>query len=170
MLRRERKKRDNAQELEGYDDISKSPFMYRGEKDSRLMPMEKVVTISMADSDKAYPYSVTQRLHVINDKIADMPVVGFHADGAVSALDKGRIGSPRKVGSTGVFDRRVDGQTLSFRHSDSTFYDEQTASLWDITGQAILGPLQGKKLTRVVHGDYFAFAWLVFIPETEVYR
>jgi hypothetical protein len=70
----------------GYDDISKRPFMYRGETDSRLMPMEKVVTISMADSDKAYPYSVTQRLHVINDKIADVPLVVFHADGAVSAL------------------------------------------------------------------------------------
>ena len=68
------------------------------------MPMEKVVTISMADSDKAYPYSVTQRVHVINDKIADVPVVVFHADGAVSALDKESIASSRKVGSTGVFD------------------------------------------------------------------
>ena len=78
--------------------------MYRGETDSRLMPMEKVVTISMADSDKAYPYSVTQRVHVINDKIADVPVVVFYADGAVSALDKESIASSRKVGSTGVFD------------------------------------------------------------------
>jgi hypothetical protein len=154
----------------GYDDISKSPFMYRGKKDGRLLPMEKVVTISMAGSDKAYPYSVTQKLQVINDKIADVPVVVFHADGAVSALDKGLISSSRNVGSTGVFDRRVDGRTLSFRHSHGSFYDKQTASLWDITGLAVQGPLQGNKLTRIVHGDYFAFAWFAFKPETEIYQ
>jgi hypothetical protein len=154
----------------GYDDISKSPFMYYGEKDSRLMPMEKVVTVSVANSDKAYPYSVTQRLHVINDKIADVPVVVFHADGAVSALDKESIASSRKIGSTGVFDRRVDDQTLSFRYSDGSFYDEQTKSVWDITGRAVQGPLRGKELTRIVHGDYFAFAWLAFKPETEIFR
>jgi hypothetical protein len=154
----------------GYDDISKSPFMYRGKKDRRLMPMEKVVTISMAGSDKAYPYSVTQKLQVINDQIADVPLVVFHTDGAVSALDKNLISSSRNVGSTGVFDRRVDDRILSFRYSNGNFYDKQTSSLWDITGQAVQGPLHGKKLTRIVHGDYFAFAWLVFKPETEIYK
>jgi hypothetical protein len=154
----------------GYDDISNRPFKYRGNKDGRLMPMEKVVTVSIGDSDKAYPYSITQRLNAINDKIADVPLVVFHAGGAVSALDKGHISSSRRVGSTGVFDRRVDGRLLSFRYSDSRFYDEQTASAWDITGRAVQGPLEGKRLTRLVHGDYFAFAWLVFKPETEIYQ
>lgn len=88
----------------------------------------------------------------------------------LAQVDKGRIGSSRKVGSTGVFDRRVNGQPLVFYYKDSFFYDEQTKSLWDITGQAIQGPLQGKKLMRVVHGDYFAFAWLAFKPETEICR
>jgi hypothetical protein len=154
----------------GYDDISNRPFKYRGKKDGRLMPMEKVVAVSIGDSNKAYPYSITQRLNVINDKIADVPLAVFHADGAVSALDKGRISSSRRVGSTGVFDRRVDGRILRFRYSDGRFYDEQTASAWDITGRAVQGPLEGKKLTRLVHGDYFAFAWLVFKPETEIYQ
>ncbi|MCP4261967.1 MAG: DUF3179 domain-containing protein [Planctomycetes bacterium] len=154
----------------GYDNISKSPFMYRGKKDRRLLPMEKVVTISMAGSDKAYPYSVTRKLQVINDNIAGVPLVIFHSDGAVSALDKTRIDSSRQVGSTGVFDRRVDGQTLSFSHSNGGFYDKQTHSLWDITGQAVKGQLQGKKLKQVVHGDYFAFAWFAFKPETEIYK
>jgi len=135
-----------------------------------LMPMEKVVTVSVANSDKAYPYSITRELHVINDEIAKVPVVVFLADGAVSALDKESIASSRKVGSTGVFDRRVDGRTLSFRYSDGRFYDKQTTSAWDITGQAVQGPLQGKKMTRIVHGDYFAFAWLAFKPETEIYQ
>ncbi|GAI93948.1 unnamed protein product, partial [marine sediment metagenome] len=37
------------------------------------------------------------------------------------------------------------------------------------TGQAIQGELKGKKLSPVAHGDYFAFAWLVFKPETKIY-
>ncbi|MHC4510032.1 MAG: DUF3179 domain-containing protein [Planctomycetota bacterium] len=154
----------------GYDDISRTPFMYRGKTDSRLMPMEKVVAVSVADSDKAYPYSATRERRVINDKIAEVPIVVFHEDGAVSALDRSRIEASREVGSTGVFDRRVNGQPLVFYYKDGSFYDEQTKSVWDITGRAINGPLQGKELTRIVHGDYFAFAWLAFKPETEIFR
>jgi hypothetical protein len=154
----------------GYDDISNKPFMYRGKKDGRLLPMEKVITISMAGSDKAYPYSVTRKLQVINDNIAGVPLVIFHSDGAVSALDKTRIASSRQVGSTGVFDRRVDDQTLSFHHRNGGFYDKQTNSLWDITGQAVKGPMKGKQLKRIVHGDYFAFTWFAFKPETEIYK
>jgi len=154
----------------GYDDISKTPFMYRGETDSKLMPMEKVVTVSVANSDKAYPYSITRELHVINDEITKVPVVVFHADGTVSTLDRNRIGASRKVGSTGVFDRRIDGQQLVFHYKDGSFYDEQTKSVWDIIGRAVQGPLRGKELTRIVHGDYFAFAWLAFKPETEIFR
>jgi len=124
----------------------------------------------VANSDKAYPYSITRELHVINDEIAKLPVVVFYADGAMSALDRNRIGVSRKVGSTGVFDRRVDGQQLVFRYKDGSFYDEQTKSVWEITGRAVHGPLRGKELTRIVHGDYFAFAWLAFKPEIEIFR
>lgn len=154
----------------GYDDISQAPFMYRGEKDGRLMPMEKVVAVSIEESDKAYPYSVTQKLRVINDEIAKVPIVVFHAGRAVSALDQSEIRSSREVGSTGVFDRRLNGELLSFRYRAGQFHDEQTNSAWGVTGRAMEGALQGQNLTRIVHGDYFAFAWLAFKPETEIYR
>ena len=154
----------------GYDDIRKRPFMYRGKNDRRLRPMEKVVTVSLADREKAYPYSLTRKLRAINDEIAGTALVVFHSDGAASALDEARIASSREAGSTGVFERQIDDRLLSFRYDDGVFYDEQTESVWDITGRAIRGPLKGKQLTRVVHGDYFAFAWLVFKPQTVIYR
>jgi len=154
----------------GYDDISNSPFRYHGKNDDRLKPMEKVIAVSITGLDKAYPYSVTRKLRVINDKIANVPLAVFHADGALSALDKARIDSSRQVGSTGVFERRFEGRLLSFRYNDGQFHDEQTDSTWDITGRAIQGPLKGKQLTRIVHGDYFAFAWLAFKPQTRIYR
>lgn len=154
----------------GYDDISNSPFRYHGEYDDRLKPMEKVVAVSIAGLDKAYPYSVTRKLRVINDKIANVPLVVFHADGALSALDEARVKSSREVGSTGVFEQRFEGRLLTFSYSDGEFRDEQTASAWDVTGRATSGLLKGKRLKHIVHGDYFAFAWLVFKPQTRIHR
>ena len=80
------------------------------------------------------------------------------------------MNSSRQVGSTGVFERRLEGRLLTFRYSDGEFYDEQTESTWDVTGRATGSPLKGKQLKRIVHGDYFAFAWLVFKPQTRIYR
>jgi hypothetical protein len=154
----------------GYDDISKRPFMFRAQTDDRLKPMEKVVAVSISNVSKAYPHVVTREKRVINDVISGKPIVVLHDDGAVSAVDRPLIAKSREVGSTGVFHREVDGQMLSFRYEDGKFYDDQTASIWNITGQAVQGPLKGKRLTPITHGDYFAFVWLVFKPETEIYK
>jgi hypothetical protein len=154
----------------GYDDISKRPFMYRGQSDGRLQPMEKVVAVTINSESKAYPYTVTEDRRVINDEVGGEPIVVFHDSGAVSALDRRRIARSREVGSTGVFRREVKGQLLSFHYDEGKFYDDQTNSVWDITGRAIEGPLQGNRLAPLTHGDYFAFVWLVFKPETEIYR
>ena len=150
----------------GYDDINKSPFLYRGPKDNRLPPMEKVITVTIDDKSKAYPYSITQKKGVIHDTVSGTAIVVFHGKGAVSALDKGKISESRQAGSTGVFSPILDEQTLKFQKG---FVDEQTQSTWDVTGKAIDGELKGKQLKRLVHGDYFAFAWLVFKPETDIY-
>lgn len=154
----------------GYDDISRKPFMHRGKDDGRLKPMEKIVAVGINNVAKAYPYTVTERERVINDTVGGKPIAVFHDDGAVSVLDRRRITKSRTVGSTGVFHRVVNDRLLSFRYGDGKFYDEQTKSVWDITGQAVEGPLKGKKLSPVAHGDYFAFVWLAFKPETEIYR
>ena len=98
------------------------------------------------------------------------PLVIFHGPGAVSALDQGRIAASREIGSTGVYDRRLEDQTLTFRYTAGTFTDKETSSTWDITGRAIAGPLEGKQLTPIAHGDYFAFSWLIFKPDSEVHR
>jgi hypothetical protein len=154
----------------GYDDISKRPFLFRGKTDGRLPPMEKVVAVTIDGQSKAYPYAVTRQRRVVNDKVGGRQVVVFHTDGAASALDKPKMAGSREVGSTGVFDRKLDEYLLSFRYDEGRFYDDQTDSVWDITGRAIEGPLNGRQLTPLAHGDYFAFAWLVFRSETKIYR
>jgi len=154
----------------GYDDVSSRPFMYSGRHDDRLPPMEKVVTVSIGEQSMAYPYSTTAKQKVINDRLGDRPLTIFHGPGAVSALDKRRIAASRHVGSTGVFDRRVQDKTLTFIWDNDSLKDDQTRSTWDITGRAIAGPLQDTQLESISHGDYFAFAWFAFKPETKVYK
>jgi hypothetical protein len=154
----------------GYDDVDKKPFLFRGEEDGRLPPMEKVVAISLGDVDKAYPHRVTKEQRVIHDTVNDQPIVVWHDDGAVSALDQRTIRQSKVVGSTGVFDPRVDGRVLHFRYENGQFVDDETGSTWSITGRAMSGPLKGRQLERVGHGDYFAFAWFAFKPDTVVYQ
>jgi hypothetical protein len=163
----------------GYDDIDKRPFAFRGETDGRLPPMMKVVAVSEGGQYRAYPHPVTKQERVVHDTIGDRPIAVFHAQGAVSALDARRIADSKATGSTGVFDRRVDTSAvdgtaidgpLRFRYTDGRFVDTQTESTWSITGRATSGPLEGTQLQRLPHGDYFAFAWLAFRPETTIYR
>jgi hypothetical protein len=153
----------------GYDDISQRPYLYNGPSDERLRPMEKVIAISLGSIDKAYPYTLTEKERVINDTVADQPLVVFHDNGAVSAMDKPQIAMSREVGSTGVFSREIDGKVLNFIYDDGNIVDEQTKSIWDITGYAKSGQLKGKRLKAVVHGDFFAFVWLTAKPDTQIY-
>ena len=143
--------------------------IYRGDIDERLPPNEKVVAVMIGDVYKAYPYSITFEEHVIMDDVGDIQIVVFHGEGAVSALDDQIISDSKEVGSTGVFNRVIDGETLTFNYDDGYFYDYETGSKWDITGYAIDGAYHGKRLERIKHGDYFAFAWFAFRPETEIY-
>ncbi|MEF8817296.1 MAG: DUF3179 domain-containing protein [Salinibacter sp.] len=155
----------------GYDDINNKPFAYDGPTDDRLPPMEKVVAVSVGDLHKAYPHSTTEEKRVIHDTIGEHPLAVFHAPGAVSALDAARIEDSKETGSTGVFDRRVDGRTLHFAYAgDGRFRDEETGSTWTVTGTAVGGPLEGTQLDRLQHGDYFAFAWLAFRPDAPLYE
>ena len=154
----------------GYDNINTKPFLYRGEIDERLPPNEKIIAIEFEDIYKAYPYSITQRKNVINDVVNGKPVLILHVIGAVSALDSRNINKSRNVGSTGAFSRIVNGKILTFKYNNLKVIDDQTNSVWSITGKAIDGKLKGTQLKRILHGDYFSFAWFVFRPDTKLYK
>ncbi|MDX1420757.1 MAG: DUF3179 domain-containing protein [Rubricoccaceae bacterium] len=159
----------------GYDDVNGRAFLYDGAPDGRLPPLARVVAVKLEDAARAYPTDVTRARRVIHDAVGGQPVVVFHAEGAVTALGEAVIAEAREVGSTGVFDPRVDGEALRFRYEPAPaeaggrFVDEQTGSAWTVTGEAVEGPLAGTQLRPLPHGDYFAFAWFAFRPETTVY-
>jgi len=131
--------------------------------------MERVVTVSLGTEDAAYPFSVLEKVRVVNDTVGGVPLVVIHASGVTSALDRGSIADSRDVGTSAVFERKVDGRTLTFKAASGRIVDGQTGSSWNILGQATTGPLNGRRLTPVVHGQHFWFAWAVFKPKTRVY-
>jgi len=158
----------------GYDNINSSPFLYTGGRDPRLRPMERVVTVSMGNDDVAYPFSVLEKAGVVHDTVAGSSIVIFHQKGTASALDGGEIATSRDIGSAAVFsprvqDPRVNGRTLTFKARGVQFLDDQTKSTWNILGQAIAGPLAGRRLEPIVHGNHFWFSWASYRPQTRVY-
>ncbi len=154
----------------GYDRADQTPFLFDGELDGRLLPMERVVTVSLEGVDVAYPLSVLSEVHIIEDAPGGLDVVVWHLAGTSSALDTGAIAQGQDVGASGVFHPTLDGRTLSFRFEDGAFVDEETGSTWNVLGQSVDGPLAGERLTPIVHGNHFWFAWAAFKPDTVIYQ
>jgi len=157
----------------GYDRRT-SPFfgLFRGKKDDRLGAMERVVALEGGAHPIAIPFSILREKRVVHVEVdgAGEDWVVFWAPGTASALDSQEIPRGRDVGATGVFSTELNGRTHHFRpHGESGFQDEETGTVWSLTGDAVEGPLAGKRLAPIPHGNHFWFAWVVFRPETEVW-
>lgn len=152
-----------------YDNEDTVPFLFTGEKDSRLKQNEKVIGLTIKDSSKAYPYSITSEKNIIYDKLNNTEILIFHVPGTNSALDSRFINDSKDVGATGVFNPYLDGEKLIFNFTDNKLIDTNTNSVWSITGKCISGKLKGEKLEKIHSGDYFAFAWLSFRPNSQIY-
>jgi len=153
----------------GYDDANELPFLSSAPLDGRLMPKERVVTVSVGDTHAAYPFSVLARVGVVNDRVANLPLVVFWANGTTSALGAAQIGKARDVGAGVMFNRRLNGRSLTFRAVNGAFRDRETGSTWSLTGRATHGALKGAVLKPVTHANHFWFAWAAYVPPTRVY-
>ena len=154
----------------GYDSVDNLPYLYFGELDERLLPMERVVAVSLGDVDAAFPFLILEEERVVNYTVEGQDLVVFFLPGTRSALDSSSIQDSRDVGATGVFDPHLDGRKLTFRIDGDDIVDNETGSLWNILGEAVAGPLRGSKLKAIVHIDVFWFAWAAFKPDTFIYR
>ena len=153
----------------GYDSITDQPFLFRDPVDPRLPPMEYVLNVSVDNQHKLYPFSRLENEVVVNDIVFGVPVVVLTRHGTFSALDQSQISASRQIPSATAFSRRLNGQDLEFTLRDGRVIDEQTGSTWNIFGRATGGPLQGRQLAPVDSGVHFAFAWLAFNPDSEIY-
>ncbi len=122
-----------------------------------LGPKDLVVGVLAGNETRAYPFRVVQEHWVINDDLGPVPLL--------LAFDPG-------LKAVMVYQRRVDGQVLSFTGSgrDGLLGDEQSGSTWEIrTGEAVDGPFAGARLPRLSAPLVFWFAWSDFHSQSDVY-
>lgn len=154
----------------GYDRADQSPFLFKGRLDDRLPPMERVLAVESGGSWRLYPLSFLAGRPLVQGELRGVPYAVFARDGMASALDDERIEAGRRIPAAAAFDRHVDKRVLDFRFRDGSWIDIATGSKWNLFGEAIEGPLKGKRLTSVGRGVHFAFAWLAFRPDSEIVR
>ncbi|MCH7698593.1 MAG: DUF3179 domain-containing protein [Chloroflexi bacterium] len=152
----------------GYDSDT-SPFLFRGEPDPRLGPVDRVVALDINGDPIAYTYDSLEDEGVIHDTVGGEDIVIFFQFGTASALDGRNISESRDVGATGVFRPVANGQSLTFSADGDDIVDDQTGSRWNLLGLATDGELAGTQLELVPHANHFWFAWAAFKPNTRIY-
>jgi hypothetical protein len=152
----------------GYDDVDSPPFLYRGEVDGRLAAKERILGIALGDEAVAIQLEPLAEAGVLDLTVDDRQLVALHQPGTASALDRSDVSGGRDIGATGVFERQLDGRTLSFERTAGGFRDQETSSTWNILGRATAGPLEGSQLERVPAVDTFWFAWGAYQPDTRL--
>ena len=145
-------------------------FFNSDKVDKRLPAMERIVDIEHNGDYKIYSFKSVAKKGVINDTFKTDKVVLFYKADVVSILDENDIKASKNVGSVTVFNAIINKQCLTFNKKRDEFIDNETFSKWDITGYCYEGKLKGKQLQIKPHGNHFAFAWLAFHPESEIYK
>lgn len=149
--------------------VSQGTKFYDGELDTRLHPKMRVIGLQLSDEIIAYPFSVLEEVGVLNDTVAEQPLVVFWQPGTKSPLYNELISESKEVGSATVFSRKVAGQVLTFRVLGDGFVDVETGSEWTLLGTAVFGPLNGTQLTPLPGHELFWFAWAALHPNTQLY-
>jgi uncharacterized protein DUF3179 len=127
----------------------------RKREDSRLPPKDLVVGVRIMDRPKAYALAAVVNKKVVNDTLENLPLV------LLATSDE----------SASVYERQLNGQTLTFDAVGSIIRDHETGSTWDpVTGKATAGPLVGNSLTAVPATTSFWFGWFDFFPGTGLYK
>ncbi len=157
-----------ANPYQGYDSLDQ-PFLFTDPVDPRLPAMEYVLNVSFDDQHRLYPLSRLKPTPVLNDEFAGRKLVILSVDGMNRSLDGGIISESGTTLSAAAFERVVDGRELNFELKNKQIVDRETGSQWNSLGHAVKGELAGKQLPATDGGVHFAFAWLAFVPQSEIY-
>ncbi len=125
--------------------------------DHRLPANALVLGVQVAGGTKAYPQQLVDEAGgVVNDLIGDEPIVVFF-DTAGSGL---------------AYSSEVNGEILEFAPHISApglWKDPQTNTVWNSTGRAILGQLEGTQLTWTTSFVTEWYGWAEYHTSTEIF-
>lgn len=122
------------------------------------VPLDRLILgIAVGNEAKAYPIEFMAYHHQVRDKIAGKAILVSYC----SVCRTGRI-----------FEPLVDGKMEEFRlvgmdHFNAMFEDASTGSWWrQVNGEAIQGPLKGKKLPELISYQMTLSQWLQLYPHS----
>ena len=123
-----------------------------------------VIGVALQDDATAYRYEEAAEERIINDVIAENPVVVFVDP------DTRDIKVYLRRTSAELADGRFISE-LTFKLDGGRTVDSETGSLWDpASGVAVEGPLKGTPLQQIPYVSAFDWAWLDFFPHTSFYE
>jgi hypothetical protein len=157
----------------GYDSVDTNPFLLDDFSliDGRLSPKVRVVGVIVGDDAAAYPFPDLAEAGVVNDEVADTPLVVLWAPGTASGLGASTVAGGELVGAAAVYDRRTDEGTLTFEPAgDGLMTDAETDSTWSFDGVATDGPMRGARLDPIPNDQPFWFAWGIFQPDARIWQ
>jgi hypothetical protein len=120
---------------------------------------ETVLGFADGELAVAWPLSILKPHHLINDQVSDRPLLVTYCPLCRTAI---------------AFDAVVDGQALTFEVSwlirgNMLMRDRETGSIWQqATGEALAGPLAGKRLAICLIEQTTWEAWSTTYPRTLV--
>jgi hypothetical protein len=137
---------------------AKAPVVTPARQGDLLQQRDVVVGVRLLGMARAYPLASLQRQSPVEDEVGAVPIL----------LVIGEDGR-----SVRVFERTVEGRELHLFAKPGVplrLVDSETASAWSFAGEAIAGPLQGKRLARVQALKDYWFDWRTYNPETSIFR
>ena len=152
----------------GYDSREVPSTYFSGSLDTRLPATRRVLAMAVGGDALAVDLDSLVQQRTMNISVGDRSVVAVWFPGTVSVLDQTEIRSSRDTGTAMAYERKVGDRTLSFDTAGEGFKDRETGSLWNLWGHGIRGPLQGVRLSPIVHSNSLWFSWVATYPETRL--
>ncbi len=143
-----------------YYDSEQTGIISETRKDDRVAPKTLVAAVSIGDQHRAYSVGDLREYTVVNDTLADVPLLVVHHAGSATSA---------------IFEREVDGMLLEFtglpvEWADAPLVVDQEGTTWHgLSGMALEGPRAGEQLRRMQTHYSFWFAWKDWRPETDVW-
>ncbi len=112
---------------------------------------------------KLYPFSELADSPVVNDRFGGKAMVIYYST---------------RAGTAAAWERTVDGRELTFTRSEgedalgnSLLADQETGSRWSwLTGEAVAGPMKGKRLAQLRYNPILNNRFRVFYPGAPIYQ
>jgi hypothetical protein len=121
-----------------------------------LPPRTLVAGIEVGGLSRAYRLDRLRQSRVIIDQLGATPVAVW-------------LGPDDR--SVRVFDRTVDGRALELVADEGgRLRDLSTGSVWSFEGEAVEGPLAGKRLQKIYSLVEYWFDWKTYHPDTTIQR